>query len=63
MSMDFIDKIKSLGDRIEKLKSQIQTEEATKNAFIMMIQFDKQFADYILKKTKSKLAFLKIKRR
>jgi len=33
--MDFIDKIKSLGDRVEKLKSQIQTEEATKNAFIM----------------------------
>jgi len=29
MSMDFIDKLKSLGDRVEKLKSQIQTEEAT----------------------------------
>jgi len=27
--MDFIDKLKSLGDRVEKLKSQIQTEEAT----------------------------------
>lgn len=35
MSMDFIDKIKSLSDRVEKLKGQIQTEEATKNAFIM----------------------------
>jgi len=33
--MDFIDRIKVLGDRVEKLKSQIQTEEATKNAFIM----------------------------
>jgi len=33
--MDFIDKIKALGDRVDKLKSQIQTEEATKNAFIM----------------------------
>ncbi len=33
--MDFIDKIKSLSDRVEKLKGQIQTEEATKNAFIM----------------------------
>lgn len=27
--------IKLFGDRIEKLKDQIQTEEATKNAFIM----------------------------
>jgi len=33
--MDFKDQIKNLGDRVEKLKNQIQTEEATKNAFIM----------------------------
>ncbi|HPS40086.1 MAG TPA: type I restriction endonuclease [Candidatus Cloacimonadota bacterium] len=33
--MDFKDQIKQLTDRIEKLKDQIQTEEATKNAFIM----------------------------
>lgn len=33
--MDFKDSIKQLGDRVEKLKSNIQTEEATKNAFIM----------------------------
>lgn len=33
--MDFKDQIKQLTDRIEKLKEQIQTEEATKNAFIM----------------------------
>lgn len=33
--MDFKDEIKQFGDRVEKLKSQIQTEEATKNAFIM----------------------------
>lgn len=33
--MDFKDQIKQLTDRIEKLRSQIQTEEATKNAFIM----------------------------
>ncbi len=33
--MDFKDQIKQLGDRINKLKDQIQTEEATKNAFIM----------------------------
>lgn len=33
--MDFRDEIKLLGDRVAKLKDQIQTEEATKNAFIM----------------------------
>lgn len=33
--MDFIDQIKQLAERVVKLKDQIQTEEATKNAFIM----------------------------
>ncbi len=33
--MDFKDQIKQLGDRVNKLKDQIHTEEATKNAFIM----------------------------
>lgn len=33
--MDFKDLIKQIGDRVTKLKDQIQTEEATKNAFIM----------------------------
>jgi hypothetical protein len=33
--MDFKDQIKQLGDRIIKLRDQIATEEATKNAFIM----------------------------
>lgn len=33
--MDFKDQIKMLGDRVEKLKAQVNTEEATKNAFIM----------------------------
>lgn len=33
--MDFKDQIKQLGDRVAKLKDQIQTEEATKNACIM----------------------------
>lgn len=33
--MDFKDQIKQLAERIEKLKENIQTEEATKNAFIM----------------------------
>ena len=33
--MDFKDQIKILGDRVNKLKNQISTEEATKNAFIM----------------------------
>lgn len=33
--MDFKDYIKQLGDRVVKLKDQIATEEATKNAFIM----------------------------
>lgn len=33
--MDFRDEIKLLSDRVAKLKDQIQTEEATKNAFIM----------------------------
>jgi len=33
--MDFKDQIKILGDRVTKLKDQISTEEATKNAFVM----------------------------
>jgi len=33
--MDFKDQIKQLGERVIRLKDQIQTEEATKNAFIM----------------------------
>ena len=33
--MDFIEEIRNLSTRIEKQKDVIQTEEATKNAFIM----------------------------
>jgi hypothetical protein len=33
--MDFRDSIKKLGERMVKLKDNIQTEEATKNAFVM----------------------------
>ncbi|HQO10511.1 MAG TPA: type I restriction endonuclease, partial [Clostridiales bacterium] len=33
--MDFKDSIKQLGDRVGRLKDQILTEEATKNAFVM----------------------------
>lgn len=33
--MDFKDQIKMLGERVHKLKAQVSTEEATKNAFIM----------------------------
>ncbi len=33
--MDFKDEIKLFSERVEKLKNQINTEEATKNAFIM----------------------------
>jgi hypothetical protein len=33
--MDFKDQIKQIAERVNKLKEQIQTEEATKNAFIM----------------------------
>lgn len=33
--MDFKDQIKNIGDRVNKFKDQILTEEATKNAFIM----------------------------
>ncbi len=33
--MDFKDQIKLLGERVIKLKDQVNTEEATKNAFIM----------------------------
>ncbi|HTN38685.1 MAG TPA: type I restriction endonuclease [Arachidicoccus sp.] len=33
--MDFKDQIKQLGDRVDKLKVNINTEEATKNAFVM----------------------------
>jgi hypothetical protein len=33
--MDFKDSIKQISDRVLKLKDQIQTEEATKTAFVM----------------------------
>jgi predicted type IV restriction endonuclease len=33
--MDFKDQVKQIAERVVKLKDQIQTEEATKNAFIM----------------------------
>ena len=33
--MEFKEQIKQLGDRISKLKDQVKTEEATKNAFVM----------------------------
>ena len=33
--MDLIDRLKSISDRIIKLKTQVETEEATKNAFVM----------------------------
>lgn len=33
--MDFKDQIKQLGERVAKMKDQILTEEATKNAFVM----------------------------
>jgi hypothetical protein len=33
--MDFKDQIKQLGERVDKLKDSVKTEEATKNAFIM----------------------------
>ena len=33
--MDFKDQIKQIGERVTKLKDQIQTEEATKTALIM----------------------------
>ncbi|HUW06342.1 MAG TPA: type I restriction endonuclease [Williamwhitmania sp.] len=33
--MDFKEQIKQLGDKISKLKDQVKTEEATKNAFVM----------------------------
>jgi hypothetical protein len=34
-AMDFKDSIKQIADRVEKLKNNLQTEEATKNALIM----------------------------
>ncbi|MEG1199988.1 MAG: hypothetical protein RSD53_11385, partial [Algoriella sp.] len=33
--MDFKDIVKKLGERVDTLKAQVTTEEATKNAFIM----------------------------
>jgi predicted type IV restriction endonuclease len=33
--MDFIDRIKQISEQVLKLRGQVQTEEATKNAFIM----------------------------
>lgn len=38
--MDFKDQIKLLADRVTKLKAQVQTEEATKNAFIRELGYD-----------------------
>lgn len=35
MIMDFKDQVKQLGERVTRLKEQVNTEEATKNAFIM----------------------------
>ena len=33
--MDFVDQVKILSKRVDTLKNQIQTEEATKTSFIM----------------------------
>ncbi|MBH23367.1 MAG: restriction endonuclease [Myxococcales bacterium] len=33
--MDFIERLRSIGTRIEQIKDRVETEEATKNAFIM----------------------------
>jgi hypothetical protein len=33
--MDLIDRLKQIGERLEKVRDQVNTEEATKNAFIM----------------------------
>ena len=33
--MDLIDKLRRVGERFTKLQEQVQTEEATKNAFVM----------------------------
>ncbi|MBL7793031.1 MAG: type I restriction enzyme HsdR N-terminal domain-containing protein [Saprospiraceae bacterium] len=33
--LDLIDRLRAIGDRIGKLKNQVETEEATKNAFVM----------------------------
>jgi len=33
--MDLIDQLKKIGDRVPNLKHQVETEEATKNAFVM----------------------------
>lgn len=33
--MDLIDRLKAIGERVEKLKDQVNTEEATKTAFVM----------------------------
>lgn len=35
MNMDFIDQVKSISQQIQKIREQILTEEATKNAFVM----------------------------
>jgi len=34
-TLDLIDRLRAIGDRIAKLKHQVETEEATKNAFVM----------------------------
>ena len=34
-NLDLIDRLKAIADRISKLKGQVETEEATKNAFVM----------------------------
>lgn len=47
--MDFKDEIKRFGDRVEKLKNQILTEEATKNAFIMPLLDEDISINFLLK--------------
>jgi hypothetical protein len=35
--MDFINQIKQLGDEVAKMRDNIQTEEATKNALLYLL--------------------------
>lgn len=68
--MDFIDQIKLLSKRVEQIKEQIQTEEATKMSLIMPLfqalgydvfnpmEFVPEYvADVGIKKVKSRLCY------
>jgi hypothetical protein len=57
--MDFIDQIKTVLQQITKLKDQVLTEEATKNAFVMRFinRYDVNYPSFNSLRTSDRLLF------